>query len=88
MASYEIHLQVALISVVVDGIEQVIAKQNREHRDEQSNEKIMERIQKGKNELESLRRQAIVDRMYSTNNSIHRLPIFQDAVKQSTSKST
>ena len=39
-------------------------------------------LNKGQNELDSLRRQVIVDRMYSTNNSIHRLPIFQEVVQQ------
>ena len=52
---------------------------NRQNRDETSMESINEYLGKGEKELESLRRQVIVDRLYSTNNSIHRLPIFQEA---------
>ena len=52
---------------------------NRQNRDETSMESIKEYLGKGEKELESLRRQVIVDRLYSTNNSIHRLPIFQEA---------
>ena len=54
----------------------------RENRNISSNQEIESCLKKAKNELDSLKRQVIVDRMYSTNNSIHRLPIFQDAVNK------
>eukprot|EP01084_Bolivina_argentea_P023863 44569_1 len=58
----------------------------RENQDISSNEEIMNCLEKGTQELESLKRQIIVDRLYSTNNSIHRLPIFKEAVQQAKHK--
>ena len=54
----------------------------RENRDITSNEDIESCLNKAQNELDALRRQVIVDRMYATNNTIHRLPIFQEAVNK------
>ena len=53
---------------------------HRENRNLSTTEDIDSCLTKAQNELDSLRRQVIVDRMYSTNNSIHRLPIFREAV--------
>ncbi len=55
---------------------------HRGNRNISSHEEIMNCLEKGNKELESLKRQIIVDRLYSTNNSIHRLPMFKEAVKQ------
>mmetsp|Transcript_28042 Transcript_28042/g.44481 ORF Transcript_28042/g.44481 Transcript_28042/m.44481 type:complete len:100 (+) Transcript_28042:1-300(+) len=52
----------------------------RQNRALESNEEIAASLEKGQRELESLRRQVIVDRLYSTNNSIHNLPVFQETV--------
>ena len=41
----------------------------------------MTRLKTAKQELDSLKRQVIVDRLYSSNNTIHRLDYFKKSVQ-------
>ena len=51
-------------------------KKNRKYQCENEYDNILKLLKRGKHELESLNRQVIVDRLYGTNNTIHKLPDF------------
>lgn len=52
---------------------------NRKYQGEKDYNNIMKLLQNGKSELDSLNRQVIVDRLYASSNTIHRLQEFKHA---------
>ena len=80
METYKIYVQVIInLNFIFQNISFDKKKKNRKHRNESNNQNILNNLKKGKQELESLKRQVIVDRMYSSNNTIHRLNSFNEA---------